>query len=399
MIRNMLNKVILPVLLAGSLYSPSLPAYWWGDNCYCTDEHFWLDAEYLYWMIEDSPKTVPLVISGPEFSSVIGDAGTSIVLGNKSIDNNWRSGGRFALGCWIDECFAAEGSYFFLGSGEKKYSTYSSGLPDSPFLGVPYYNINTDAEGSISIANNDPDLNGGAYSGLGVLKVKNSMQNAELNGLMRYDYGCDWGVVFLVGFRYWNFDEDLTFFVDSPYIDNAEDVFNFTDKFNVQNNFYGGQLGISFDYFSNCFFFNIKGKVALGADYTNLNIHGNFLTNLYNTPSSTGTPVEYVGGAFALPTNIGGHKKTFFSVIPEVNVNLGYEVMDNLRLQIGYTFLYVSKMMWATNQIDRDINPTQSVLISDDPDATLVGTASPTALSKTDSLWVQGVSVGLEYRF
>ena len=50
-----------------------------------------------------------------------------------------------------------------------------------------------------------------------------------------------------------------------------------------------------------------------------------------------------------------------------------------LSINIGYTFLYASHVLRATNQIDRRINPSQSVAITDSPSAKLVGQAKPKA--------------------
>jgi len=231
------------------------------------------------------------------------------------------------------------------------------------------------------------------------MEENNQVQNAELNGLMTLPFDCCVNMALLGGFRYWNFNESLTFTTNSPYLHLPDDVFITTDKFDVQNNFYGGQLGVVMDYKCNCFDINMKAKIALGANCGQVDIHGSLLTNEFNPVEGVGAAETYTGGFFALPTNIGNHKKTYFSVIPEININFGYQIMDCLRLQVGYTFLYVSNVLWAGKQIDPNLNPTQMPAYEYVPSPALAGEATPEVLMHTDDFWTQGVNVGLVFTF
>lgn len=378
-----------------------------GDCCYscepCGCDRFWVDAEYLYWKIQDCPESVPLVVEGSTVSPILGSSGTKVVLGGKKINTNWRSGGKITLGYWFDDerCFGVEANYFLLPYLSKKHSVFSSGEPGTGFLGVPYFNVTTGAEASYALSNSNAAIQGGAWSGLGALRLQNRMQGAELNALFTLLNDCCscYQVGLLAGFRYWNFDERVTFFTSSPYLAHAGNVFQTKDKFEVENNFYGGQIGIEFDYACNCFFFNIKGKVALGANCSSVDIDGRFLTNDFNTTSFVGTPQAVVGGLFALPTNIGHHHKTYFSVLPEVSVNVGYKLWECLRLQVGYSFLYASNVLRAGKQINRHINPTQSGAIEYTTTPVLVGKAAPKACHKTQGIWAQGLNAGLVFSF
>lgn len=376
-------------------------------DCYtCYDsccERFWGSAEYLYWKIQDSPQPTPLVIESPVSDAVIGDPDTHVVLGSKKIKNDWVSGGRFALGYWFDECrtFGAEASYFILPYQSKKHSVFGPGTEGSGYLAVPFFNTFTNAEDSTGIAGFYDDETG-PYSGRAVLKLRNRMQGAELNAIMDWPTcDCNFKVGLLAGFRWWNFDETLSFDVESPYLDFPGNVFTTKDKFHTQNNFYGGQIGVGLDYFCGCFFANVKGKIAFGANCSESKICGNFYTNEYVDsfpPVLAETVTTYEGGIFAQGTNIGSCKKTHFAFLPEVNANIGYKITDCLSIKAGYTFLYVSKVLRPGSQIDRNINPTQSFAI-EGPDAALSGDPSPRALKKTNSIWAQGLSVGFDLIF
>ncbi len=375
-------------LCANFLCSPALNA--------CEENMFWVNADYLYWKIQNSPNPTPLLATAPttvpNLDPLLGVPGTVVLMGEKRIDTDWRSGGKFALG-WrsCESCFAVEANYFFLPNSSKNQRVFSSGLIDSAYLGVPFFDTITDTESSSNFA--VP----GEFAGLVDLKLTNRMQGAELNGLYTAFSDCTFDVTVLAGFRYWNFNEKLNIFWDSPALLIPAEIYQISDKFDVDNNFYGGQIGLSADFCWNRFSFNLTGKVALGAMCERLNIDGSFIFNDFGgviTPRITSS-----GGFFALPSNIGKHNRTSFAVLPEVDVQVSYAIMDCLDLHLGYSFLYVNKVLWAGNQINRNINPTQSALYEFELNPTLVGTPSPIASFKENDLWVQGLNVGLQFRF
>lgn len=395
-------KIGLSGIVGGVLLWAQAQAY---DPCDCEcDNQYWGSAEYLYWKIQDSPKVVPLVVTGPVVTGGAPVTGYEVVLGGKKIDNNWRSGGRFALGYWFDDeqCWGGEVSYFFLPNGKKTDKVFSDGAVGSPFLAVPFFDVVTGADSSTTVAF---PASAGGFSGFAKLTVYNNLQGAELNGIARMSCDCDSHFDLLAGFRYLYFSETLKFVTDSPYVApfipgrTAPDIFKTLDRFKTENNFYGGQIGFAWETtFCDEYFFNLKAKVALGLMNEKLNIEGKLITNDF-VGFDPAPPVVYEGGYFALPTNIGHHKKNQFAVIPEVNINLGYQVMDCLSIQVGYSFLYVSRVLYATNQVDPNINPSQSSAIDYVPNAILVGQASPEGHPKSKSLWAQGVTAGLEYRY
>jgi len=355
---------------------------------------FWADAEYLYWKIKDSPAPPPLIVTGPTAAPlpVLNGPGTSVVLGGKRIENHWRSGGKFTLGYWLDSCcqYGLEANYLFLPSGTRKDSVFSSGLPGSAILAAPFFDVTTGTESSVSVA--IP----GAFSGLATWKLTNRMQGAELNVVAKYlSCGCQLKYGLLAGFRYWNFDERFHFRTSSPNLGNP-DVFITRDKFHTENNFYGGQIGAGVEYNCGGFFALAKAKVALGAMCEKVKISGELVTNDFN---GFGPLQTFPGGYFALPTSIGHHRHTKFAVLPEAEIKLGYQFSDCFRVSVGYTFLYVSRVLRAAKQIDRNINPSQSAAILFVPGVALVGEARPRALSRSSDFWVQGANVGLEFTF
>ncbi len=359
-------------------------------------EKGWFGGEYVYWWIRNSPAPAPLVVSGPnvdEFAPVLDEPGTKVVLGDKSIPNGGRSGGRFFGGVWLDanNIFGLEASYLFLGKNTYKKSVSSNGLAGSSCLTFPFFNPVTGSESCAILAEED------LYSAKAVLKVKNSMQYADGNMLfqvLRNQKGSN--LVVLAGFLWWNLKENVIFTVDSPTVTPPLDIFMTEDQFSVSNNFYGGQIGIDGSYLWDRFFLQGNVKLALGQMNGYLNIKGNLSTNNFD---GYGSLQNFAAGYTAMATNSGSSSKNKFSVIPQASLDLGYSVVDNVDLSIGYTFFYVTEVLFATSQIDHTINPSQAPAISNSSSLAVVGEARPERLFKTSQFWAQGINARMTIRF
>jgi hypothetical protein len=126
-------------------------------------------------------------------------------------------------------------------------------------------------------------------------------------------------------------------------------------------------------------------KVALGPTQQMVNIQGSTLVN--------GT-TRLEGGLLALSSNIGHYSRDVFTVVPEVGLNLGYQLTDHLRLFVGYNFLYWSSVVRPGNTVQRAINPNLL------PGSTVMGGPDRPAFAfRGSDFWAQGVSFGLEFRY
>lgn len=343
-------------------------------------------VNYLRWKIKDSPQLLPLVESG-----TLTNPATSVVLGGDRISNSWRNGAQFALQYWGNDAhtWGAEANYFFLANKSTRQTVQADGSLASAFLTTPFYDVTIPGNNFFIIAfpNN--------FSGTATLETSNKMQGAELNGLFPIYSNNNLHLILIGGFRYLNFDDQLQFTTSSPFI-NTTDVFITRNSFQARNNFYGPQLGIAVNYDTNGIFAKIKAQLALGAMHNKAIIEGSLDTSDY---TGFTTIQHFSGGYFALPSNIGEYAQTKFAAIPMVDFKLGYHVTKNFSLLVGYSFLYATHVLWAANEMSNTINPTQSVAISDNPNATLVGDAQPQAQLKTQGFWVQGITAGFTLRF
>lgn len=412
MLRQLSTKAFGAILGSLLLFQQAQAVDYYDDSCCDTNcdynsnynccGKFWGKADYLYWKIEDDRALIPFVVEGPFDPQApiifLGSPGSSVVLGGKKQNNEWRSGGKLAVGYWFDDCrtFGAELSYFGLPHDSKRHSVISEGEVNSPFLAVPFFDTTTGLESATLIA--VP----GVIAGTASLRLQNRMQGIEANAHLNFTFDCASRFGVLAGLRFWNFEDNLNFNTSSTFTNPLllGNFFETKDKFRTRNNFYGFQLGADFEYKTGCFFFDVQGKIALGAMCQKSVIHGVLKTNDFRIPPfPLGVPFTFPGGYFALPSNIGSHTKTKFSWIPEINLNAGYQITDCISLEVGYTFFYVSEVARASRQVNRNLNPTQSIAIEFDPVLDPVLPLEPKGKIKSKGLWVQGVNVGLSYNF
>jgi hypothetical protein len=149
-------------------------------------------------------------------------------------------------------------------------------------------------------------------------------------------------------------------------------------------------------YNSGPWFANGAVKFGMGAMRQTVEVSGSLVTNDFTNFGPTQT---FSGGYFALPTNIGNHTRTVFAVLPEVALNVGYQITPWASVFVGYTFLYTNNVVRPGNQINRNINPTQSVSYVGEPPANLQGPVQPTFKFNGSGFWAQGINVGLGFRF
>jgi hypothetical protein len=182
-----------------------------------------------------------------------------------------------------------------------------------------------------------------------------------------------------------------------------------SDSFDTRNEFYGGQIGTEIDFQRGRWVVDLTGKVALGVMHQHADITG--FTQLL-TPGNITT---YSGGLYAASTNSGSHNRDVLGVVPELGINVGYQVTPRLRATVGYSFLFtLGDVIRAGDQINRSVNPNLvhalfnpffnpvTGLSTLPPNTTAFGSGSPAQPAftfKDTSYWAQGLAAGLEFSF
>jgi len=345
-----------------------------------------ISAEALLWWFKGSPAPVPLVSNG-----LLNEAGTKVLLGGKDLDTSPNSGFRVTVGYSLTDRWGAEGSVFYLLDRSTSRTAGSSGQIGSQDLLIPFFDVTLPGENTTFLSSE------GRFAGRAKEELSNSLLGAELNGTMKLLSASPWRVDLLGGFRYLNLRETYTFTTSSPNVaPRPADVFQTKDEFDATNNFYGAQLGVRARYDQGSWFASSAVKFALGAMVQSVDVDGFLETNDFN---DLGPPQKFPGGYFAQPTNIGRHTRSVFAVVPEVGLNVGYRITEWVSVFVGYTILYTNSIARPAQQIDRNINPTQSASFGGAPPTPLEGPAHPSFKFNGSDFWAQGLNVGLAGRF
>src|SRR5262249_10329720 len=106
-------------------------------------------------------------------------------------------------------------------------------------------------------------------------------------------------------------------------------------------------------------------------------------------------PAIFVGGLLATQTNIGRTSRDTFAVVPELNLNVGYQVPPHVRLFAGYESLYWSNVVRPGEQIDGVID----IAFVPNPPAGVqpTGLFRPANPFRQSDLWAHGLNLGMEF--
>jgi hypothetical protein len=347
----------------------------------------WGSAEYLNWWVQDSPISAPLITqnNNPSAFGFINEPGTTIIFGADSNRNSFNfgsiSGVSVTIGGWLDDAcrYGIEASGF--GFPEEKQSFNASSVNGKiPIVNIPFFS--TQMSSDVGLLNGLPKT--------ASVTVSDTFQptSIELNGLVNVENQSQFPLVLLAGFHYMNINEKLSMndaVYNATLIPNS--VLNINDVFATTNNFYGFQVGARTGFDRNKLNFSVATAIALGVDYQKLGISGQ--SNLNNTQILQ--PI----GLFAEPSNIGTFKNNQFAVLPQLEAKISYHLNRNISPFITYTFIYLSNTIRPGNQIDPNINNSQNKLIGGT--GVLTGPASPAVKFNNSGMWMQGVSVGVEF--
>ncbi|MFL5329266.1 MAG: BBP7 family outer membrane beta-barrel protein [Gemmataceae bacterium] len=355
----------------------------------------WASGEYLLWWTR-SFQVPNLGISAPAGTPVAAVCANGTPLCDDGLNDGIRSGFRLRLGAWLDCCHSCgiEASYLFLAD---EGDSFSDGPSNSHIIARPFHNAATDRDDCQLI--NVPGTVPGStniVSGNFNVDSNTSFTGFDVNVRKNLRHDCCNRADWIVGFRYWKLDDELTVSEDvrvTGVDPNTTSLpvgtrFQIFDNIHTRNEFYGAQLGLVGEHHRGQAFMNWRAAVAMGTTHKDVYIDGQ---TTITQPS--GAAASYAGGILALPTNMGHYSKNDFAVVPEFNINVGYEVSENLRVFVGYSFVYWSNVTRPGDVIDTSVNPTQF------PPGQLAGASRPTFTWHDSDFWAQGFNFGAELKY
>jgi hypothetical protein len=347
----------------------------------------------------------PLITTGSVNDVVpgaLGQPNTAVLFGGASYDTAARSGARFTSGYWFDDnhWLGLEGSFFFLGTRSANFAAGSGG---TPFLGRPFFDVTN------NLANPGPPFENSQIialspilAGTTTVSLSNQLWSAETNLRTNLACGSWYNIDLIGGFRYLSLEEKLgitenllaTQTVDLPVVANFPTLqsgtqFGVHDQFNVNNHFYGGQIGLHTDFNWGNWGLGLTSKVALGTTHQTVGISGGTMVSV---PGSA--PQMFQGGLLALASNSGRFSRSMFSVVPEIGLKVHYQLTDSIRVFVGYDFVYWSNVVRSGDVVDRSVNT--SLL---PPAQATSGPLRPVFAYRGSDFFAHGINVGMEFRY
>lgn len=347
---------------------------------------FFFGAELLLWFVngQDLPPLVTYGSVADPVPGALGQPGTVVAYGNGPQDTTLRAGGRFTAGWWFGErnIVGVDAQYLFLGEQDQTY--VFQGFGNTGTVGRPYTDALTGKPAAEQVY--QPGNLGGAVT----VNTVNNFQGANLNlrwGLIRRPrYVMD----LQTGGRWMRFDEDLGIYENLAVTSGKGGGFLVSDQFNTNNTFYGANLGLLNTLYLGRFNLGLNAKLGVGVNNQSVDIYGNTVINNVSSINS------YNGGLLAMPSNIGSYTQSKFTVIPELEFQVGYQLSQRWRFTVGYNLIYWSNVVRPGSIIDPVVNPNQFPPPAGGP---LVGPSRPAFAWNTADLFIQGANLGLEFRY
>jgi len=363
----------------------------------------WGRVEYLLW--DTSGMSVPpLVTTSPpgtiqDDAGVLGVAGTQILFGGNEILDDYRSGGRLRAGVWLGPRFGLEGEYFQL---HDETTAFAADNNTASIVAIPFFNLNPRDPMNPALfapAREDsflidfPNVIAGSVS----VAAENRFESTGIRALMKLcghspGINCpeDRRVDLIFGYRYLRLEDRLALHEELNTLNGTNQTFDITDSFRTKNHFHGIETGAQIQGGWQRVSYEFLAKIALGNVNQKAAINGS--TDITVVGAGTTTSA---GGIFAQTSNIGSYSRDQFAVVPELGATLGFKLTKRLRATLGYSFIYVSRVLRAGDQIDREINqdflPPQAVPFT--------GPQRPAFAFHDTSFWAQGFSAGLDFRW
>jgi len=347
-------------------------------DCNCTCDM--LRIEWLGW-VNRGRNTPPLVTTSPGGTAqadagVLGLATTTTLYGNDPIGTNLRNGGRITYSHLFNDGITT-GTFRFWGL-ENGAETFSTTSANNPIIARPYFNTTVGLPASVLVS--FPGLTTGSINVLS----KNSLIGIDAWGSRNwYNDGAS-SIDVLGGYQFTRMDDSVV--INSALTATGGNfpgqMINTLDSFRTRNEFNGGSLGFIGRSYRGPITLEALGKVALGNMRETVIVSGSTSTL---TPGS-GT-LTHPRGFLAAPSNIGSAHHDVIAYVPEINVNLLYNISPSWRAMVGYSFIYWNNVVLAGNQIDTNLqNPPAA-------------TPPPSPKFQRTDFWVQGISLGGDYRW
>jgi hypothetical protein len=343
-----------------------------------------LGAEYVAFFTKDA-RLPPVLTRGSILDAApgaLGQPGTTTLLGGQDYFVGPISGFRATGTYWLaDPELLAIDVNFMMSAVRRRQFTNTLDATGADVVARPFFNVPTASQAAFPVLIPAAGF-GGPVSGFTTDAIEQQIMGSEVNvkaNLTGGGYKSGHHVIVLAGTR-WLFVHEA---YENSDFTSAGAVSNITaDVINTDNRFYGGQGGLQYRGRLDRFTVDLFGKIALGIMQQRLETTGTFTS----TDAATGITTFATGsGNYVVGSNSGVFTRNRFTVVPEVGVNLGFDITDAIHVNLGYSMLFLSNVLRPGDQIDPNFNFN-----------TL---QQPVTLLRETAFWVGMLNVGFEWRF
>lgn len=336
---------------------------------------YWFGADYLLWQPKAYLTDLPfLTTSAPGDLGLFGAPSTNGMGTDRNISFGSTPGFRFWGGMAFDEAGTAglEVGGFIL-DNRMKSSAFSSNEVGFPLLAVPFFDNSTGLAGSYILS--FPGINTGSARIDAETRSWGAEVSAVYNALGGEGAG---GMTFFAGGRYFELEEKFSLntssstfgtppasaggvffpggggvFAGTDFSAFAPFTVTTSDRIRTFNEFYGANVGFRGETTYGKFTMSLVGKAAAGIVRQRVEIMGE------STLTGGGTSSTQQGGLLNGSADLTRARKDRFAILPEGNVNLGYDVTSRFRINVGYNFLYINRVIRPYSVTPQNLNLNQ----------------------------------------
>ncbi len=347
---------------------------------------YWPDHELLLWWTKAHPLPALAVLGGTDAQ---GRSSSQVLVGNRSLDHRVTAGGRFTI-AWAlneEENAGLETRYLFLASRTDRVNISSD---TTTILGRPYRN---------AISGDDEILFvGGPGNQIGNLAVSTTtrLSGWEMNAVGQLAESENSSLTGIVGYRYLGLHEGVRIEQYSLRIGSPSILAGIADDYATRTSFHGAQLGVVGVTEWQSFSVRMRALVGLGQSTHVLKVAGQ--SNIIAVQNGFPQFASTNAGVLATGADRGRRVESGFAVLPEMQLQLGYQLGSQTRLYVGYQLLYLNEGIRPGDQIDTRIVPQQIGVVRAGGPPSRFGELTARGLKTTD-FFAQGLSLSLECRY
>ncbi len=380
-------------------------------SCVSPGHRFWGRVDYLTWWTKGS-RLPPLITASPEATQpneqgVLGLPNTSILYGDQYVNHDLRSGFRVSGGFWLDRChtIGIGADYLDLGAANAHGEASDTATWE---IARPFFNVQTGSQaaqplpGDITVDSRDYFQSAGSWFRVNLVNCPcaapccsssccdtccDSCCSSGCSDCCGWGYGID----LLMGYRYYRMTDSLTIhedIVDDSGGSSNGTAFDITDDFRTENQFHGGEIGFRTRVERGCWSLGLLTKLAIGNNQYAVTIDGSTTTVILGF-----APTYDANGILATQSNIGRYEDDQFTIIPQLGLEVGYQVCCNVDLFVGYNLIYWPHVQRSADQIDPNVDPRNWPPVQSGP----LPFPAP-KLCSTD-YWAQGINFGVGCRY